>query len=381
MNKVLFLGDLHLWNHKFEGGELVCGINRRCQELLDALDLTVSEAVAMGCSAVVQVGDFFDQARPSGALLDAAIQLMLRHPVAWHIMAGNHDLAAFGTPSGLAPLRYIPGICVYEQPTQLLLCGRRVTLIPYVAHSVLEALELSKGVLDGASLVVMHYGVVANPSRPDQISLPQIRSWWAEVMGQSSRDRFFHWIGSQSVKILSGHEHGERTVAEFSMQNSNMAMGLGSFADLDWSAVRFPWPHAVLMNMDTWDVTPMKVHGPVFCVVGTEEPTWDPKEHIHERMLLRDAINSRGHGMYISGEPEHQELLGVLKVMGLIQGFRLSPSDDLEVCAGPGMSTDPVGFQDLEEAIAEVLVSQGADLADEKIQRIWSECITHIKER
>ena len=64
--KVMILGDTQIANHKAMGGPVVNGLNRRCREILDAIDMAIVAAkYTYGIQAVVQVGDFFDLARPS----------------------------------------------------------------------------------------------------------------------------------------------------------------------------------------------------------------------------------------------------------------------------------------------------------------------------
>jgi DNA repair exonuclease SbcCD nuclease subunit len=148
--KVILLGDTHFGNHKQFGGPIVRGINRRCQEILDAVEREVRKAVEEDpdIEHVIQVGDFFDQARPPAAVIEATIQMMKRFPnLHWHLMKGNHDVASFDAPSALAPLAHIPGISVYEQPTLLEIGGRKYGLIPYIDHSAFTALHMAKLVL------------------------------------------------------------------------------------------------------------------------------------------------------------------------------------------------------------------------------------------
>ena len=360
----LLLGDLHLGNHKWEGGELINGVNRRCRELLTAMRAAVDDALEMhpGLSAVVQVGDFFDQSRPDPAVVHAALELMRSYDLDWHLMVGNHDLRAFGAPSALAPLSHVPGIFVYDRPTQIELSGLHYGLVPYISHSAKDALEMSRSIAHHADVLVLHYGVVSEASRPDQIS-------------KSDLSRYCAGLTAELPWVISGHEHGERTAENPSIRNRYYDfVGLGSFADLDWSAARFGWPHAAILRRDG-TLAPIPVNGPHFTKSG-----WDDGSQHWERQLLNMALNSHGRGQYVEVPAERAEYAKVLQSTGLIQGWRVAPEKGT-AAAEQAPATERMGFGDLESPIAEVLDSRGEDLSDETTHRVWSRCLAHMKEQ
>lgn len=363
----LLLGDLHLGNHKWEGGELINGVNRRCRELLTAMRAAVDDAMALSpdLSAVVQVGDFFDQSRPDPAVVHAALELMRSYPnLDWHLMVGNHDLRAFGAPSALAPLGHVPGIFVYDQPTQIELSGLHYCLIPYISHSAKDALEMSRSVAHHADVLVMHYGVVGEASRPDQIS-------------KQDSNRYCAGLTARSPWIISGHEHGERTAMSSQLRSGGSnCVGLGSFADLDWSASRFSCPCAVIVHIRDGSLAPVAVNGPHFT-----KPGWDVDSPHWQRQLLDLAINSRGRGLYVEVQADQADYAKVLQSTGLIQGWRVTPEKGTAATAEQAPATERMGFGDLESPIAEVLDSRGEDLSDETTHRVWSRCLAHMKEK
>jgi hypothetical protein len=90
--KILLIGDTQIANHKAMGGPMEGGLNLRCREILEALDYQIGYARQhFGIEAIIQVGDFFDLARPSAALYTAVIKLIKRHPVEWHYFGGEHE--------------------------------------------------------------------------------------------------------------------------------------------------------------------------------------------------------------------------------------------------------------------------------------------------
>lgn len=342
---------------------MVNGVNRRCRELLTSVERTVALAVSKhGVEDVVQVGDYFDQCRPPAPVVEACIQMMRASGLRWHLLRGNHDAGAFGVASALAPLDHIEGIHVYEEPEQVEIGGMRVAMVPYISHSALEALEMSLDAIQGADKIVMHYGVVENATRSDQITERDIFRFLAR-RGVSANQN----VPSQMV--ISGHEHGARTVTRRRWDSRSSA--LGSYADMDWSAVNFS-NAAALVTSSYEGVTrfnSLRVKGPAFQKV--------PDGQTIQELLVR-ALNSHGTGLYLNGSEQMSPLLSVLRELNLIQGYRVQ---GVAVDSGPGKQVSEEGFSSAEEVIAEVLERSGADLAEESTQRIWVQCLDHIRER
>lgn len=358
MGSVLFLGDTHFHNHRYEGGELVGGVNRRCRELLSSVERTVALAVSRhDVTDVVQVGDYFDQCRPPAPVVEACIQMMRASGLRWHLLRGNHDAGAFGVASALAPLAHIEGIHVYEDPEQVELGGMRVAMIPYISHSTLEALEMSLYAIQGTDKIVMHYGVVDTATRPDQIT---------------ERD-IFRFLAKRGVSanqlVISGHEHGARSVIRHRPYSRSHA--IGSYADLDWSAVNFSNAAALVVSFNggASRFNSLRVKGPAFQKV--------PDGQTLQELLVR-ALNSQGTGLYLDGTEKSAPLLSVLRELNLIQGYRVQ---GVAVDSEPGKQASEEGFASAEEVIAEVLERSGADLAEDSTQRVWAQCLDHIRER
>ncbi len=366
MGSVLFLGDTHFHNHRYEGGELVGGVNRRCRELLSSVERTVALAVSRhDVTDVVQVGDYFDQCRPPAPVVEACIRMMKASGLRWHLLRGNHDAGAFGVPSALAPLAHIEGIHVYEDPEQVELGGMRVAMIPYISHSTLEALEMALYAIQGVDKIVMHYGVVDTATRPDQVTERDIFRFLAKRGVRANQD-----VPSQLV--ISGHEHGARSVIRHRPYSQSRA--IGSYADLDWSAVNFSNAAALVVGFNDGVPLPsryysLRVKGPAFQKV--------PDGSTIQELLVR-ALNSQGAGLYLDGTEKSAPLLSVLRELNLIQGYRVQ---GVAVDSEPGKQASEEGFASAEEVIAEVLERSGADLAEDSTQRVWAQCLDHIRER
>jgi len=362
MGNVLFLGDTHFHNHRYEGGEMVSGVNRRCRELLSSVERTVALAVSKhGVEDVVQVGDYFDQCRPPAPVVEACIRMMKASGLRWHLLRGNHDAGAFGVASALAPMAHIEGIHVYEEPEQVEIGGTRVAMVPYVSHSVLEALEMSLAAIQGADKIVMHYGVVENATRPDQITERDILRFLDRRGVRTNPDV----LGQM---IISGHEHGSRTVIRH--RPDSLVRAIGSYADLDWSAVGFSNAAALVIEYDgSTRFRSLRVKGPAFQRVPDGSTIQD---------LLVRALNSQGTGLYLDGSDKVATMLSALREVGLIQGYRVQ---GVAIESESERQVSEEGFASAEEVIAEVLERSGADLAEESTQRVWAQCLDHIREK
>lgn len=110
---IAFIADVHVGNHALFGGPIKCGINSRCQYVLDAL--TAAAKISEELDALLYVcGDLLDSAKPLPQIIRAVQEALPSTRAA--ILMGNHE--AVSTDSGdnaLAPL--IPVATVIDKPT------------------------------------------------------------------------------------------------------------------------------------------------------------------------------------------------------------------------------------------------------------------------
>ncbi len=219
---ILILGDTHIGNHIQFGGETVEGLNRRCREICNAIKLTVADAIRdHGVTDVVQIGDFFDTARPNFAVLCAAMELIKSSGVRWHIVAGNHDRAGFNAPCSVSPLGELPNVWTYEKVSRTEICGIPFVMVPYTGSESSAALAQAMKLVDaiGATNIALacHYGLVDNPSRSDHVKRSDLVSY-------------------KNTTYFFGHEHCSRT--ELDILNSNgrkaKAISVGSFGGVNF---------------------------------------------------------------------------------------------------------------------------------------------------
>ena len=171
--RVLVLGDLHIWNHPQLGGPMEEGLNRRCRDLIRDISDVVEAAIAQHrIEAVVQLGDFFDKANPPPAVMNAAMGLLRKFDVQWHILAGNHDIRAFGAPSAIKPLGHLSNVKVYEEPTTVTIGRRLWAMVPFTSRTAKESIAWVRN-QPVVRFACLHYGLVnrAQPDRPDTIPI------------------------------------------------------------------------------------------------------------------------------------------------------------------------------------------------------------------
>lgn len=351
--KILLIGDTQIANHKAMGGPMTGGLNVRCQEILEALEYQVGYARAnFGIEAVVQVGDFFDLARPSAALYTAVIELIKRHPVEWHILAGNHDIASYDAPTAIAPLVHLANVHVYERPTVVKLGEVLWAMVPYVGPSCAEAIERMYAELNGRHprFWVCHYGFV------DKSEVPRTDLFDLKY-DKLSRD-FQAWF--------FGHEHGSRASR---WQNWRSYRSLGSFCDYDFGSGCTTKHASCVLDTHAPDavatyalVTPT----PVFL-------DFTKCKDSEEFRTLLDSIIRRASAVYGRVRPEQVEQAEFYKRAGMMRDIIVLPTaiEALQVA-----ETDASGtFMD---CVAEEITS--AELEPEGIATLWSLCDRYMRE-
>ena len=119
--RVAFVGDLHL-------GKQIRGYDRT-PDVVSAWERCVSEAVAEGCSYLIQTGDVYDDSHPSPELATTGVRLFASAAPRFHelhVLVGNHDLRhSIERSDALAPLREVlpPRLHVHATPSARALRG------------------------------------------------------------------------------------------------------------------------------------------------------------------------------------------------------------------------------------------------------------------
>ena len=325
--KVLVIGDTHIHNHNVLGGPKIRGVNQRCRDILDALALNVQAARDHhGVACVVQLGDFFDVARPPPPVVDAAMAMIEESQLPWHILAGNHDILAYGAPTAIAPLGHLPQVRVYEEVTRVELSeDLHWLMVPYVSPDARVARDQAMAEVpdmhDRPDVAFIHYAAAGHTARSDV--------WPLVGVSQDPADL-----------CIFGHEHNL-------LRFGGNSVALGAFCDFHFEA---NVEHEVLL-LEGSEYTHHIAVGPWLI-----DRTLDQAEEIRE--VLKDHVFRRSRGasaVYcktVCKRPDHAALIAA----GYFQGFLVVP---------PLPSTKP------SESLLDAPPTSSLDtLLDEEIQRL-----------
>ena len=89
--KIAFIADVHLGNHKRQGGPVTASLNERCQKILRVFERSLEHAEEEGCDAVMILGDLFDRHNPLPQLVGATLRRILKAGLPTVMLVGNHD--------------------------------------------------------------------------------------------------------------------------------------------------------------------------------------------------------------------------------------------------------------------------------------------------
>ena len=128
ISKIAIIGDVHVGNHKKLGGEKVCGINRRCENIFTALGSAVLRARLEDVDLLVILGDLFHTPNPSPQMLKRVQDIIELVPTA--VIAGNHDMSSDAEgDNALGPLSLVAEII--DKPDIISLVGVDLLMVPF----------------------------------------------------------------------------------------------------------------------------------------------------------------------------------------------------------------------------------------------------------
>jgi hypothetical protein len=354
--KILLIGDTQIANHKAMGGPMEGGLNLRCREILEALDYQIGYARQhFGIEAIIQVGDFFDLARPSAALYTAVIKLIKRHPVEWHILAGNHDIASYDAPTAISPLKYLANVHVYEKPTAVVIGDVLWSMVPYTGPSCEDAIRAAREELGQRSprFCVCHYGLVNNATVP-RTDLFQLSYDKVAPSGP-----FQSWF--------FGHEHGSlaRKIREWRSYRS-----LGSFCDYDFGSGCEILHHSLVVDTQAADITcctPFWTPIPMFADLTTAPNDLYFDDGVFCRLEYASAL-------YARVRPEHAERADFFRKAGMLRDFAVLPADAIAVPHAAATQEE----SSYMECVAGELVNN--NLEPEQLAAVWELCDQFMQE-
>jgi len=344
--KVCVLGDFHIWNHSQLGGPMEEGLNRRCRDLIRDISDVVEAAVRdHGVEAVVQLGDFFDKSNPPPAVMNAAMGLLKRFDVQWHILAGNHDIRAFGAPSAVKPLGHLSNVKVYEEPTTVTIGRRLWAMVPFTARTARESVAWVRN--RECHAAALHYGLVnrAQPDRPDTIPIGD--ALFQNVQRHSGLNNYWFF----------GHEHGSRA----GFGTASLVWSLGSFSQHNFGD---PLIQYVGVLLDDSFPYPIQIPGPRFTDLRSVDFSVCS---LHGALLA--AMSTQSTNIYCLFKPEDQKIAERLREVGLITDFRIAP---LERSDDEGFS-EPLPVRNLNSVDIDQCVLEELQMkrTDDELLKAW----------
>lgn len=343
--RVLILGDTHIHNHAAMGGQVISGINERCMDLVRCILTVIEKAKRQGVTAVLQLGDFFDNAKPTPAVTDLAMEMIKASNVDWYILAGNHDVSAFGAPTAIRPLAHLPNVRIFEEAEVVTFGSLLCQLVPYTKLRASEAIGNGNA---SVHTVFMHYGLhveLGSPS-PDYVTAKQLAKLYPRAYDS------YH-----------GHEHTWRRHNHGSFRSYN----LGSFADYTFSGNS----GSVSAILDT-------DHPSTFRSMGNRSPGF----YTPDDLTLDYIINTmyKHESLYVRVKKSQSAYAKTLKEAGLICDFVVMP----DVAQPADLSTIEVPEFEVSEPatdVAQVILSgvETGKLSEDRATRLIGLMQEHIR--
>jgi len=160
--KIAFVGDVHVGNHKRFGGPRIAGVNRRCDQVLNALNEAAMHAATNSVDAFVILGDLFDAPNPNPQILRRVQDIVETVPAI--ILAGNHDQCSDAPrDNALGPLA---AVCdVVDSPELITIGDTDLLLVPYQSGNCREWLpeqtaKLLKNSNSKNKVLCFHAGII-----------------------------------------------------------------------------------------------------------------------------------------------------------------------------------------------------------------------------
>ena len=323
--KILVLGDLHIHNHQAMGGTVVNGLNARCRDLLRSIRTVIEDNKP---DAIVQLGDFFDTAKPIPAVYTAAFELIATTNVPWYILAGNHDISTLGSPSAVRPLAMLPNVTVFEQPTMFYIGSMSCIAVPYCSLDGKQAVKQAEEVLKGrhVNAAFLHYGLeTVTHKGPDYVHF-------------NCADGSYY-----------GHEHTGYTACNAVSGPTNV----GAFTDFRFSpdsSLRTNYYGGLLVSW-TSSSTIERLLGPLFIHELPQDP-------YTIKSLCKVIHKYKGTSVYIKVSPDRLTFASKLKELGIVQDYAVQQVSELQDTEFADVDRAVFEKQDPLTSIAQVIADR-----------------------
>lgn len=163
MAKIAFIADVHVGNPTTFGGPVVCGVNVRGNQVLDALEAAVRETE--DCDALVVCGDLFDVADPNPQTV-ARVMNILRKRGTSLLLCGNHDMVSTSPGDhALAPLDRLKYATALDAPSYWGGTSYSLLMVPFQPGDARQwfpevVASLANNVSEVTRVLAFHLGVI-----------------------------------------------------------------------------------------------------------------------------------------------------------------------------------------------------------------------------
>jgi len=205
--------DSHLGNHTAFSGVEIGRINRRCQQIIDCLELALARCIEAGCESIIIAGDVFDSDHPFPDLIAAVLSLFRQYTargLTIILVVGNHDQHS-NTPRDHALAPFMGEFQVFETPGYIERLPR-VFICPFGYNPV--------DFKDGGDITIAHHGISEDTTHPAK----------AAGTGVIRVEKIREWMKAVGCSIyLSGDWHEHRS------WDNNRIIQIGALAPVNWT--------------------------------------------------------------------------------------------------------------------------------------------------
>ena len=264
----VFVGDVHVGNHKRCGGTTTAGINERCKAILDALRAAYAYA-DHEAGRFVSLGDLFDTSCPTPQEIAAVAEILnhAEHPYAWmpynYLLLGNHEMVSHqANDNALSPFKHMGDTTVVEDAV----CAMHQTdpalvLIPFQPGDAREwfpkEVERFGDRADQPAILCFHLGIADDDTPPylrnahDAVPLSLVQELCVK----------YGYKGA-----IAGNWHSRKVWDR--KDGSPWVMQIGTLAPTGWDNPGLEGYGSVVLVDEKGDYTIKEVAGPRFIDAG-----------------------------------------------------------------------------------------------------------------
>ncbi len=324
MSKLVTISaDIHVGNHKKCGGSVFSSINRRCQEIVNVVDL-----LPTGFHYVL--GDLFDDDHPVPQVITKVVEAL---PASTTVLLGNHDMHSDEPGDhALNVMRNTYGIHIADMPQW----NEGLCLIPYKRMNAREWLMAAVETHESASMFC-HLGIADSTTPP----------WLAKAHDAVHVDQLFTIMKDNGLKsCFAGNWHQFKHWERNDMQ----IVQVGALVPTGWDNPGFDgYGTVITLDTETHVYTREELPGPRFVTVR------DPDDLVFNVAMAR-AKNCL---LYAKVVVPHSDMDNMVKLatrlkedgMGL-HDFCVEPDGTGAVEATRDAATAATGADSIAEAVA-----------------------------